>query len=78
MAANDVLRREKVMNLIHAKLEDRKHQFGCKTAQRMIPDVIEEVSESEFYTYKTLERYYNDWIHKKGKFSVQNTEKFRK
>jgi hypothetical protein len=69
METNSTLRIEKVMRLIDEKIKKRKEQYGCKNTSWMIPDILEEVSEEEHYTYLTLRRYYCNWRFRKGIFA---------
>lgn len=66
---NADLRRQKVMRLIDAKIEDAKQKFSSRTADHMEDDLIEDVAVSEHLTFSTLKRYYSNWKSHKGIFA---------
>lgn len=71
MGANDNRRRKKAMLKIDQKMEEYKSKYGSRAAAVMKPEILEEVSEETDYAYKTLERYHNDWIQKRGIFACE-------
>ncbi len=69
MGANDQKRRLEAVQKIDEKVNEYREKFNSRVAASMLPDIIEEVSEEVFYSSSTLQKYYNDWVQKKGFFA---------
>ena len=69
MGSNDDARRREAMRRVDNKLKEYREKYGCSKASKLTSEAYEEVSEETYYDAKTLARYHNQWINKKGIFS---------
>lgn len=61
-------RRIKAMLTVDRLLLENKEKYGHRVDVKKI--TFEDAAEETFYDFKTIERYYNEWQRKKGRFRI--------